>query len=236
MAVFRFKQFTIQQERSAMKVGTDSILLGAWTAVDDEVESILDIGAGTGILALMLAQRSDATHIDAVEIDSDAHIEAVTNFENSLWADRLFCYHSSIQEFSGEMDEKYDLIISNPPYFNPSKIQSTDSRSVARQTHLLNHITLLQSIKKLLKPTGTSAFIIPVELEDFFLTLAGNMGLYPYRIMRVKDMESANYKRTLLQFKFIKGQISVETLTLKNDDTSYSDEFVTLTKDFYLNL
>ncbi len=147
MSNFQFKEFTIQQEKTAMKVGTDSILLGSWVALDTE-NSILDIGTGTGLLALMLAQRSDALTIDAVEINEEAYIEAVTNFENSPWGDRLFCYHASIQEFATEIDEKYDLIVANPPYFDPSKIIS--SRSIARQTHTLTHMVLLKNTKKLL--------------------------------------------------------------------------------------
>ena len=131
MSKFHFKQFTIKQEQSAMKVGTDSILLGSWVDLNTE-NSILDIGAGTGILALMLAQRSDAEIIDAVEIDEKSFEEAVYNFENSSWGDRLFCYHSSIQEFSNEIDDTYDLIIANPPYFSPHKINSVSSKSVAR--------------------------------------------------------------------------------------------------------
>ena len=239
MPSFQFKEFTIQQEKSAMKVGTDSILLGSWVALDIE-NSILDIGTGTGLLALMLAQRSDALTIDAVEIDDNAYTEAVTNFENSPWGDRLFCYHTSIQEFAREMiedsdfqEDKYDLIIANPPYFDPSKIIS--SRSIARQTHRLTHMALLKNTKKLLSKTGRLALVIPFEIEDFFIKLAQNLGFFVQRILRVKDTEKAIYKRSLVQFGFQKTQLVVSEMILKNEDKSYSDSYIQLTKDFYLD-
>ena len=235
MSTFTFKEFTIQQEQSAMKVGTDSILLGCWVEIA-ETDSILDIGAGTGILALMLAQRSNAMIIDAVEIDALAHEEAVTNFENSPWADRLFCYHSSIREFAAEVGDKYDLIISNPPYFNPDDIQSVTQKNIARQTHLLNHITLLRTTKELLSEAGTCAFVIPYEMETFFVDLAKNMGLFVYRILHTKDTKTADHKRSLLQFKLQETSYEISELKLKNLDKTYSDEFITLTADFYLGL
>jgi tRNA1Val (adenine37-N6)-methyltransferase len=233
MASFRFKQFTIKQEQSAMKVGTDSILLGSWVNIDSE-ESILDIGSGTGILALMLAQRSDAQIIDAVEIDENAYEEAVENFENSPWSDRLFCYHASIQEFAKELDEKYDLIIANPPYFNPYDIKSVTKKSIARQTHLLNHLSLLKSTQQLLSPTGMAAFVIPFEMEDFFIDLAKNLKLFIQRITRTKDHINAPYKRSLLEFRFKEKNVISDEIILKNTDTTYTEEFVRLTKDFYL--
>jgi len=234
-SVFQFKEFAVQQDKAAMKVGTDSILLGSWVALD-QADSILDIGAGTGLLALMMAQRSNAMTIDAVEIDAAAHEEAVTNFENSPWGDRLFCYHSSIQEFATEVDDKYDLIISNPPYFDPNQIKSATQRDIARQTHLLNHITLLKNTKKLLNSSGSCAFVLPYEMEAFFVDLAKNMGLFPFRILRTKDTITANFKRSLLQFKLQESSCQIQDLVLKNIDKTYSDEFIAFTSDFYLGL
>ena len=115
---FKFKEFTVCQDQCAMKIGTDAVLLGAWASLKNTPNSILDIGTGTGVLALQLAQRSDAELIDALEIDENAHEQAVENFENSVWADRLFCYHASLHEFTEEIDDTYDLIISNPPYYS----------------------------------------------------------------------------------------------------------------------
>ena len=115
---FQFKEFIVAQDRCAMKIGTDGVLLGAWVDVPEHINSILDIGTGTGLIALQLAQRSDAEIIDALEIEPQAFEQAVENFENSPWSDRLFCYHASFQNFVSEIDDKYDLIVSNPPFFN----------------------------------------------------------------------------------------------------------------------
>ncbi len=232
---FRFKQFIVQQELAAMKVGTDSILLGAWANINAEVNSILDIGAGTGILSLMCAQRSTATVIDAVELEDNAFVEAVSNFENSPWADRLFCYHSSIQEFALEIDTTYDFIIANPPFFSPSAIQEVSSRTMARQTHLLNHMSLLKAVKSLLHSTGTFAVIIPFDMESFFCKLATNMGLYVCRTTRVKDTFKAPVKRSLLQFSFQNQFTEEHILILKDKQGVYSEEFKALTQDYYLN-
>lgn len=114
---FRFKQFSIQQDKCAMKVGTDGVLLGAWTSLEDNPYAILDIGAGTGLISLMLAQRSQATIIDAIEIDAEAYEQCVANFEQSIWNDRLFCYHAGLDEFVDEIEDQYDLIVSNPHLF-----------------------------------------------------------------------------------------------------------------------
>ncbi len=233
MGTFYFKEFTIQQNQAAMKVGTDSILLGSWVAISSAVNSILDIGAGTGILALMMAQRSDAITVDAVEIEVAAYEEAVTNFENSPWGDRLFCYHSSLQDFAKEIGEKYDLIIANPPFFNPSKIKSVSKRSLARQMHRLNHIALLKNTKSLLSKTGSCAFVVPYESESFFMELAKSMDLFASRILHTKDTETAPIKRSFLQFKFEETACKTSTLVLKNKDASYSEAYVELTKDFY---
>lgn len=232
MSTFQFKQFTIQQNQSAMKVGTDSIILGSWIDLVDE-NSILDIGTGTGILALMLAQRSEAQTIDAVEISAIAFEEAVNNFEHSPWADRLFCYHSSIQHFVEEMDDTYGLIVANPPYFEPSKFTDDSHRSIARQTFELSHFDLLQVTNKLLEEQGTAAFVIPYEIETYFLKLARDVGLFPNIILHTKDTENSNYKRSFLQLKKQLTTCKIDELVLKNADKSYSDAFVALTREFY---
>lgn len=234
MSIFQFKQFTILQNQSAMKVGTDSILLGSWIELFDE-NCLLDIGTGTGVLALMLAQRSDAETIDAVEISAIAFEEAVTNFENSPWADRLFCYHSSIQNFSDEVDDKYALIFANPPYFEPTLFSDNQDKSLARQTFELSQYDLLKSTENLLSNNGTCAFVIPYEIESFFINIATNLGLFPFRILHTKDTETALIKRSLLQLKRKETTCERRVLILKNEDATYSDDFIDLTKDFYRN-
>ncbi len=229
---FRLKEFTVEQSRSAMKVGTDAMILGSWTQVE-EAETILDIGTGTGILALMLAQRSEAFTIDAVEIDADAYEEAVTNFENSPWGDRLFCYHASLQAFAQEIDDTYDLIVCNPPYFLPSEIESYTGRNVARQTHLLNHLTLIKNTVQLLSESGSCAFSLPYESETFFIELAQSQNLFLQRRLRMKDRENSDMVRSFLQFGKTVKPLEDEILILKNSDLTYSNRFIELTIDFY---
>lgn len=152
MSKFKFKQFSVNQDRCAMKIGTDSVLLGAWTSIEYKANSILDIGAGTGILSLMMAQRSSAEIIDAIEIDDEAYEQCVENFENSPWADRLFCYHASLEEFVAEIDNKYDLIISNPPFFEGSLDRSDKNpRAIARTNDYLPFNYLCESVSQLLQ-------------------------------------------------------------------------------------
>jgi len=230
--IFNFKEFSIQQSKSAMKVGTDAMILGAWTDIS-AAQTILDIGTGTGILGLMMAQRSDALTIDAVEIDENAFEEAVENFENAIWADRLYCYHASIQEFVDEIDEKYDLIICNPPYFSPTRIESFSGRKVARETHLLNHLTLLKSTKKLLSKKGICSFSLPTESESFFIDLAVKLGFKLQRRLRMKDKENTKFIRCFLQFGFNEIPLEEQILILKNEENTYTQQFVQLTKDFY---
>lgn len=231
--IFRFKEFVVDQTHAAMKVGTDAVILGSWTDVVD-AESILDIGTGTGILALMLAQRSNASTIDAVEIDEVAFEEAVSNFENSLWGDRLFCYHASIQEFAEEMDEKYDLIICNPPYFEPNEISTVENRKIARETYLLNHTTLVKCVSKLLSENGICTFSLPTEIEETFVALCQKSGLIFQRVLRVKDLETTVFVRSFLQFGFQKKSLEEGVIVLKNEDKTYTNAFKKMTKEFYL--
>src|SRR6056297_680625 len=160
---FQFKEFSIEQDRCAMKIGTDGVLLGAWSSLEHEPDSILDIGTGTGLIALMLAQRSPALLIDALEIDEDAYEQAVDNFEQSNWGDRLFCYHAAFDEFVEEMEdeEKYELIISNPPFYAEDYTSENASRNKARFAEALPFSELLEGVSKLLHPQGEFSTIIP---------------------------------------------------------------------------
>lgn len=208
MSTFQFKQFTVNQKDVAMKIGTDAMILGAWAPVDD-ADTILDIGTGTGILALMLAQRSEAFTIDAVEIDDQAFETAVENFENSPWSDRLYCYHTSIQEFADEIDETYDFIIANPPYFEVNKASDVNHRMIARQTHLLNHKTLLSVSQKLLHDNGHCAFSLPYAVEDAFAALAKEYGLNVYDVLRLRDKIDTPIVRSFLHLGFGDRQTNI---------------------------
>lgn len=234
--LFKFKQFTINQDRCSMKVGTDGVLLGAWTAVDSNPKSILDIGAGTGLLSLMLAQRSTAEQIDALEILEAAHEQCVENFEASPWADRLFCYHAGLDEFLDDLEEPYDLIISNPPFYAENVASGDHSRDVARQNRSLPFGELLEGVSKLLRRDGLFATIIPFKEEEAFMNLAETFGLFPKRILRVKGNPNTEIKRSLLEFGFVNVPVSEILLTIEKGRHRYTDEYVGMTKDFYLKM
>lgn len=234
--IFCFKKFKIDQERCAMKIGTDGVLLGAWTHLDSETRSILDIGAGTGLIALMMAQRSPVEVIDAIEIDGNAYEQCVENFEASDWSDRLFCYHASLDEFVDGMEETYDLIVSNPPFYSEEVTSGNKARDMARQNLSLPFNELLEGVSRLLSDKGLFATIIPYKEEKSFLDLAGQNGLYPRRVMRVRGNSTSPVKRTLIEFCFTKSECSEEELTIEIKRHEYTQAYKDLTKEFYLKM
>ncbi len=229
-----------------MKVGTDGVLLGAWVSIENNPQKILDIGAGTGLIALQLAQRCDA-EIDAVEVDENAFEQCVENLENSDWADRLFCYHATFQEFAEEMNnadddeddysnepfEKYDLLISNPPFYVEDFKTQSAARDLARFTDALPFKELIRGASTLLSETGTFALIIPRNEEQSFIDLASAKNLFPKRICRVRGSISSEEKRSLLEFSFYKVEPKIENLTIEIERHKYTSEYVDLVKDFY---
>lgn len=233
---FTFKEFSVNQDRCAMKIGTDGVLLGAWTSISNNPYSILDIGAGTGILSLMLAQRCHAETIEAIEIDDAAFEQAADNFENSPWGDRLFCYHAGFNEFVDEIDEKYDLIISNPPFYSENYKSENPQRDLARFTDALPFEHLLYGTAKLLDNNGIASFIIPFSEEENFINLAEKVGLLPCRITRVKGSDTSEIKRSLMEFSFIKTNTNTSELIIETGRHQYTEDYINLTKDFYLKM
>jgi len=233
---FQFKEFTIHQDKTAMKVGTDGVLLGAWVDLSTQPESVLDIGTGTGLIALQLAQRSNCELIDALEIEPNAYEQAVENFENSNWGDRLFCYHASLQEFVKEMEEPFDMIISNPPFYTDTFKDVEDKRATARHTKTLSFLELVSATAKLLSPNGTCAFIIPFHVEGSFLEIAKKVKLYPNRITRVKGNLHAAFKRSLIQLNFSNEPLKTDNLTIETERHVYTEMYKDLVKDFYLKM
>ena len=246
--LFKFKEFAINQDRCAMKIGTDSVLLGAWTSIDDHPYSILDIGAGTGILALMLAQRSQsvpmaAEIIDAIEIDDAAYEQCVENFESSPWSDRLFCYHAALDEFVKEFLEDdmedmitYDLIISNPPFYSDTYKSSDNQRDLARFVDAMPFRQLLESVSKLLSSEGQFSVVIPFSEEKEFIVLATKEHLYPKRILRVQGTPQSEIKRSFIQFSFKETTVNTEHLIIETVRHHYTEDYIALTKDFYLKM
>lgn len=233
---FKFKQFTIHQDRCAMKVGTDGVLLGAWASLDHQPKSILDIGAGTGLLSLMLAQRAIAETIDALEIDEESYEQCVENFEASVWADRLFCYHAGLKEFVVEMDDKYDLIVSNPPFYSEENKGEDPSRDRARQNLFLPFEELLAGVASLLSATGIFSVIIPFREEAVFLKLAVKYSLFPGKITRVKGNKEALVKRSLIALQFSKKKVIHQQLTIETARHQYTEDYMALTREFYLKM
>lgn len=233
---FQFKEFTVKQDRCAMKIGTDAVLLGAWSSLNHHPFSILDIGSGTGILSLMLAQRSHAEVIDSIEIDDDAFEQCVENFENSPWSNRLFCYHASLDEFAGEIDDKYDLIISNPPFYSEVYKTESSQRDLARFQDAMPFEHLLKSVSKLLSVSGKFCVIIPFKEENNFVELALKEGLFPNVVSHVQGNPNSEIKRSLIEFSFTKSKVYTDILVIETARHQYTEDYINLTKDFYLKM
>jgi tRNA1Val (adenine37-N6)-methyltransferase len=230
---FRFKQFTIVQEKAAMKVGTDGVLLGAWTEVGD-ARSILDVGTGTGLIALMMAQKSDA-QITALEIEEKAYTEALFNFNQSPWTGRIQAVQSSFQKFSSATSDRFDLIVSNPPFFENASKAREANRSNARHTDLLPYTDLISGSATLLTDRGRLSVIIPAESADRVIALASETNLFPIRITKVKPKPERPFHRYLIEFSKQEGLCSFDELTIGNEgQNNFTDEYKRLTQDFYL--
>ena len=234
--MFTFKQFTVNQERCAMKIGTDGVLLGAWAPLINNPNAILDIGAGTGILSLMLAQRSTAEQIDAIEIDEDAYEQCVENFETSPWGDRLFCFHAGLDEFVDDPEDKYDLIISNPPFYAEDFKTDDSQRDRARFQDAMPFEELIEAAALLLSDNGIFSVIIPFKEEAKFVSMCKELDLFPLQITRVKGTPTSDIKRSLLAFTRIEQTPLIDELTIEISRHQYTPEYIALTKDFYLKL
>ncbi len=236
MSVFKFKQFSVHQDASAMKVGTDATLLGAWADLKS-AENILDIGTGTGVLALMAAQRNLAAKITAVELDEAAFHQAKNNFDISPWATRLRVFHSSIQHF--ERENKFDIIISNPPFYDHTKHlkAAEEQRRFARSTDTLAYADLCASVVRLLSPEGSFQLILPTVAEDDFVktAAANHLKLYKKTLVFPKATKKAN--RVLMAFSKVEKTYSESSLSIRNagsDYQDYSPEFIELLRDFLI--
>jgi tRNA1Val (adenine37-N6)-methyltransferase len=234
---FAFKKFTIHQEKCAMKVGTDAVLLGAW-AKTYGVRHALDIGTGTGVIALMIAQKCGA-QIDAIDVDKISCEEANVNVKGSAWSDRIHVQHISLQDFIRIADGKYELIVTNPPYFIDSLHSSEESRNKARHTVLLPFVDLIHGVKKLLAKEGKFYVILPTKEGEHFRQLAEENGLHLRRITKVKTTPEKTEKRVLMQFGFMpKEKLTESELVIEKDNLNahhYTEEYKELTKEFYLN-
>jgi len=235
-APFIFKEFSVKQDQCAMKIGTDGVLLGAWAPIAHEPNSILDIGAGTGVVALMLAQRSFAETIDGVELIPEAYEQCVANFENAPWADRLFCYHAHLEELLEEADDlSYDLMVSNPPFYTENNLDN-EARAAARESSTLPFPLLVQAAATLLSPKGVFTLVLPFKEEQGFISLAAKAGLFPREIMQVRGHENSPFKRSYMAFGFEKTRCLHRELTIETSRHQYTEDYTELVKDFYLKM
>ena len=231
MSVFKFKQFSIIQEKSAMKVGTDGVLLGSWVSCK-QANTILDIGCGTGLITLMLGQRNLIGNVTGIEIDKIASQEAQLNISNSDWEERIEIKHTSLQEFTSQL--KFDLIVSNPPFFPQNKSQQ--SRDIARHTNRLSFEDLIDNAAKLLTKKGIFSVIIPKDSEEYFCKITATHKLYCNRVCYIKGNEVSEVKRVMMEFTFVISIILTEYLTIERSRHNYTDKYIQLCKDFYLKM
>ena len=229
---FKFKQFTIQQDKCAMKVGTDGVLLGAW-AGSDGAKTILDIGTGTGLVSLMLAQRFSAK-ITAIEIDENAYQQATENVALSPWKERIELVHIDFNDFHPQL--KYHLIVCNPPYFIDSLPSPDTLRTLARHNQKLTYNDLLKGGSSLLEDTGEFVLIVPAEVVENILSIAERFHLFPGRLLNIRTTPGKPIKRNLISLGFERKQCIAKELLIETERHKYSDEFTGLVKDFYLKM
>ena len=233
MSSFWFKQFEIQHDKSSMKVGSDAVLLGAWTDTGN-ASRILDIGSGSGVIALMIAQRTMA-QIVGIDIDPPSVEEARWNAENSAWKNRLQFHCTSIQQFCNEKNKyAFDLIVSNPPFFVNSLKSPFQNRNRSRHTDTLSFNDLVHAVLHCLSEKGSFALILPSIHEELMENLCLQNQLFCYRKLHVRPKKDKNCNRVLFQFKREKETLCQEDLSIRDANGYYSESYKELTKDFYL--
>lgn len=228
---FNFKQFTINQEKSAFKLGTDGVLLGAYADVRN-VERILEIGTGTGLIALMLAQRSEAK-IVAIEPDHDSYLQSCENINSSRWTGRIKAVESTLQEFVD--NKKFDLIVTNPPYFSGSLKNHDERKSSTRHNDSLTSVDILESLSELLSKTGRLQLILPYAEGNIFIAEAAGYGFYCHDILKIKPLPTSEIKRLILKFGRDRIRTTEKFLTIEHGKRhEFTEEYINLTKDFYM--
>jgi len=230
---FSFKQFTVWQDKCAMKVGTDAVLLGAWANVTD-AESILDIGSGTGLISLMLAQRSVA-NIDAVEIDNEAYAQSLDNIRKSIWFDRINVHLSSFQEFAKNTTKSFSTIVTNPPFFIRSLKTDNQQRMLARHNDELPFSDILWGVSKLLTQNGTFFIILPYAESQLFIADATLHHLYCVQKLNIKPSVTKNTNRVLMKFSRTREKCDEKELTIRDAENNYTSDYIDLTSAYYLN-
>jgi len=229
---FNFKQFRINQQWSAFKVGTDAVLLGAYAGIDG-VKTVLDIGSGTGVISLMIAQRSKAT-ITAIEPDYDSYLQTCENAAHSPWSDRIIVFNSDLQNFDSR-GHKFDLIVSNPPYFQNSLKNPDPRKSATRHNETLTTTDLLKGVVNLLNDEGKLQIILPYVEGSIFIAEAARFGLYCNNILKIKPLPTSEIRRLILRFSRFQAKLTENFLTIEHGRRhDFTEDYMNLTKDFYL--
>ena len=228
---FEFKEFTIHQNNAAMKIGTDGILLGAWADLSDKKKGI-DIGSGTGVISIMLCQRNEILEIDSIEVSERAVVDAKKNIKNCKWNKRIKLKHADLKLFSTE--NKYDLIISNPPYFKKSLKPKDLDRLKARHEESLNYKDVLNFSEKHLLKNGTINLILPIDQKQEVIEYAEKFGLYVNKECIVFPKPNKNPHRLLIELSKTKKTLESQSLIIENDGRhNYTDNYKKLTREFY---
>ncbi|MEO5581230.1 MAG: methyltransferase domain-containing protein [Saprospiraceae bacterium] len=232
---FIFKKFKVEQDLVPMKVGTDGVLVGVWAELGG-VSKTLDIGTGTGVISLILAQRlSGKSEIHSIDVDDKAIVQSTNNFKNSPWPENFVVHHSSIQDFAMNSNDRFDLIISNPPFFTGGLLSENNDRNDVRHTIKLPHGDLLLAVSKLLKSEGSLAIILPYLQGLRFIEISESYRLYPFRITEVKSRMDKTIERLLIQFRKGKSMVLQNEIIIHSEGDEFSSEYKSLTRDFYLN-
>lgn len=232
--MFNFKKFSVEDAGATMKVGTDAVLLGVCADVARS-SRILDIGTGCGVVALILAQRTDGKSlVDGVEIDEESALVAGKNFADSPWSDRLSVKNASVQDFAEHAPEKYDLIVSNPPFFNNSLKSPDKTRNLARHTEALPFPELVGSAAKLLSPSGKMTMILPLPESEILIATAEEKGFFLESKTLICNKSDKDVVRVVFTLRKTKPeQVKVSKLTIRNTDNTYTAEYLERTRDFY---
>jgi tRNA1Val (adenine37-N6)-methyltransferase len=231
---FQFKQFSIEDDQSTMKVGTDAVLLGSWVHLENE-KSILDIGSGSGIISLMLAQRTSA-QIQAIDIDENSVNQANHNFQKSPWASQIKAKHCSLSDFTKSESEKFDLIVSNPPFFINSLKSPRKNKNRSKHTDELTYEELAYGIANLLGPRGKACLILPYTESKLFIDLALIENIYLNKQLKIRPKATKDINRVLMEFSFNKSKFEEKEIHLREENNEFSEAYKTLSKNYYLKL
>jgi tRNA1Val (adenine37-N6)-methyltransferase len=227
--IFQFKHFSISQSNSTLKVGTDAMVLGALIDTTTE-KSALDIGTGTGVLALMLAQKNATLTIDAIEIDSGSCMDANLNFENSKWKNRLSLIEGDFLTHS--FTKKYDLIVSNPPFYVDGLVSENDRNNKAKHSNELNFDSLFNRVNQLLSLDGSFWLIYPFDTHSFVESIANEIGLFPSQLIEIQGKPNRP-TRMIACYKKVASNVRYEVFLIRNEDGNYSPSYIEATLEFH---